>query len=96
MEEFRPTLADLFAVTLLNRRQLRAEHFDNLPGGAVHLSEDGRKIVLAAWQDWKVQTWDHPIAGREVPAGLLPVIQCRLLARHLRGDFPGYLPWTAS
>ncbi|MFB8171476.1 type I-C CRISPR-associated endonuclease Cas1c [Kitasatospora purpeofusca] len=96
MEEFRPVLADRFALTLLNRRELKAHHFDNLAGGAVNLTEDGRKTVLAAWQEWKTQTWEHPIAGRAVPAVLLPVVQCRILARHIRGDLPGYLPWTAA
>jgi CRISPR-associated protein Cas1 len=96
MEEFRAVLADRLALTLLNRRELRGEHFEHLPGGAVHLNEDGRKIVLAAWHEYREQTWEHPIAGRSVPAGLLPAVQARILARHLRGDFPGYLPWSAS
>ncbi|MGW0710516.1 type I-C CRISPR-associated endonuclease Cas1c [Streptomyces sp. NPDC002643] len=96
MEEFRPVLADRFALTLLNRRQLRAEHFEHVTGGAVRLTDDGRTTLLSAWQEWKTQTWEHPIAGRSVPAGLLPVVQARLLARHLRGELPGYLPWTAA
>ncbi|MFE2498824.1 type I-C CRISPR-associated endonuclease Cas1c [Streptomyces scopuliridis] len=95
MEEFRPILADRFALTLLNRRQLRPEHFEHLAGGAVQLTEDGRKTVIGAWQEWKLQTWEHHLIGHDVPAGLLPVIQSRLLARHLRGELPGYLPWTA-
>lgn len=96
MEEFRPVLADRFTLTLLNRREVRASHFETLPGGAVRLTDDGRKLILAAWQEWRTQPWGHPIAGRPVPAGLLPVIQARILARHLRGDLTGYLPWTAS
>jgi len=96
MEEFRPVLADRLAITLLNRRQLRDEHFEELAGGAVQLTEEGRKTVIAAWQERRIQTWEHPLIERQVPAGLLPVVQCRLLARHLRADLPGYLPWTAS
>ncbi|MGW9676149.1 type I-C CRISPR-associated endonuclease Cas1c [Streptomyces koyangensis] len=96
MEEFRPALTDRFALTLLNRRQLRPTHFETTPGGAVHLTDDGRKVVIAAWQDWKSQPWEHPTVGRDVPAGLLPVVQARILARHLRGDLPGYLPWIAA
>lgn len=96
MEEFRPVLADRFLLTLLNRRQIRGEHFEVLSGGAVRLTDDGRTTVLGAWQDWKAQRWEHPIAGRDVPAGLLPVVQARILARHLRGDLPAYLPWTAA
>lgn len=96
MEEFRPALADRFALTLLNRRQLRPTHFRTTPGGAVHLTDDARKAVITAWQDWKTQPWEHPIVGRDIPAGLLPVVQARILARHLRGDLPAYLPWTAA
>lgn len=96
MEEFRPVLADRFALTLLNRRQLRTTHFENVTGGAVRLTDDGRKTVIAAWQEWKTQTWQHPLAGRDVPAGLLPTVQARILARHLRGELPAYLPWTAQ
>lgn len=96
MEEFRPVLADRFALTLFNRRQLRPEHFENVTGGAVRLTDDGRKAVIAAWQEWKTQAWPHSLAGRDVPAGLLPTVQARILARHLRGELPGYLPWTAQ
>ena len=46
MEEYRPVFADRLALTLFNRRQLRGEHFEQLPGGAVRLTEDGRKLVL--------------------------------------------------
>src|SRR5204863_785091 len=36
MEEFRPVLADRLAITLINRRQLAADHFEETPGGAIH------------------------------------------------------------
>lgn len=93
MEEFRPPLADRLALTLLNRRQLRAEHFESLPGGAVQLTEDGRKLVLTEWQQWKKRDLPHRLLGRKVPISLLPSVQCRLLARHIRGELPSYLPW---
>lgn len=96
MEEFRPALADRLALTLINRRTLRIEHFDELPGGAWQLTESGRKIVFEGWQDVRRQEWDHTIAARPVAGGLLPVMQSRILARHLRGELPGYLPWTPT
>jgi CRISPR associated protein Cas1 len=91
---FRTPLADRFILNLVNRCQITTNDFDTLPGGAVSLSENGRKTVLTAWQEWRSEEREHALLGRNVPHGLLPVVQARLLARHLRGELPGYIPWT--
>lgn len=96
MEEYRPVFADRLALTLLNRHQLHRSHFDDLPGGAVQLTEEGRKTVLTEWQRSKHREWPHHMLGRSVPASLLPVVQARILARHLRGELSSYVPWTVS
>ena len=93
MEELRPVMADRLAVTLVNRRQLRAEHFEEMPGGAVYLTEDGRKTVLVAYQERKEEELQHRVLRRRLPLGLVPHIQARLLARHLRGDLREYAPF---
>ena len=92
MEEFRP-LADRLALTLINRGQLTAQDFEPRPGGAVYLSETGRKTVLAAHQQRKQEEVSHALLQQPVPIGLLPHVQARLLARVLRGDMEGYLPF---
>lgn len=96
MEEFRPLLADRLALTMLNRNELRDNDFENLPGGAVRLTDTGRKAALNALQHSRDRMWPHAHLGREVPASLLPLVQARLLARHLRGDLDQYLPWTTT
>jgi CRISP-associated protein Cas1 len=96
MEEYRPVYADRLALTLFNRRQLQSEHFEKLPGGAVRLTEDGRRLLLTEWQQSRQKEWVHQLLGRRVPASLLPVVQARILARHLRGELPAYLPWLVS
>jgi CRISPR-associated protein Cas1 len=96
MEEYRPVFADRLALTLFNRRQLQSAHFDELPGGAVRLSEDGRKLVLTEWQQSRQRDYPHRLLGRSIAASLLPVIQSRLLARHLRGELPAYMPWLVN
>lgn len=93
MEEFRPVLADRLAITLVNRRQLQADHFDQLPGGAVHLNDDGRKVVLTAYQKRKEETLQHRVLKQDLPLGLVPHVQARLLARYLRGDLTEYPPF---
>jgi CRISPR-associated protein Cas1 len=93
MEEMRPVFADRLALSLFNRRQLRARDFDRRDGGAVLLSDDARKLVLTAWQERKKEERRHPFLDETAPLGLVPYLQAQLLARHLRGDLDGYPPW---
>lgn len=96
MEEFRPLLVDRLAITMLNRRELSLSDFEELPNGAWQLTEQGRRTVLNAWQQSRQRAWPHAMLKREVPGALLPMVQARLLARHLRGDLPSYQPWTVN
>ena len=93
MEELRPVLADRLALSLINRRQLRARDFETRDGGAVLLSDDGRKTVLTAWQERKKEERLHPFLEEKAPLGLVPYLQAQMLARHLRGDLDAYPPW---
>lgn len=93
MEELRPVMADRLALSLINRRQLRSSDFETRDGGAVLLSEAGRKTVLTAWQERKKEERKHPFLDEMAPLGLVPYLQSQLLARHLRGDLDAYPPW---
>ncbi|MGN1002654.1 MAG: type I-C CRISPR-associated endonuclease Cas1c [Oscillospiraceae bacterium] len=93
MEELRPILADRLALTLVNRKILEKKHFRFEAGGAVFLSEDGRKAVLSAWQERKKEMITHPYLGEKLSWGLVPYTQALLLARYLRGDLDGYPPF---
>jgi CRISPR-associated protein Cas1 len=90
MEEFRAFLADRVALTLLNRKQITSADFRTAESGAVLLKDDSRKQVLAAWQERKQDEIIHPFLDERVTLGLLPHLQARLLARHLRGDLDAY------
>jgi CRISPR-associated protein Cas1 len=92
MEEFRSVLADRLALTLINRKQITDKHFEVRPGGATYLNDVGRKEVVVAYQKRKQEEFHHPILDEKVPFGLLPHVQARLLARHLRGDLEEYTP----
>ncbi|WIM06022.1 MAG: type I-C CRISPR-associated endonuclease Cas1c [Candidatus Nitricoxidivorans perseverans] len=94
MEEFRPLLADRLALTLINRRQLDADDFVEHPGGAVTLKDDARKEVVTAYQERKQETLAHPLLQTQLALGLAPFVQARLIARTVRGDAEGYLPFT--
>lgn len=92
MEEFRSVLADRLALTLINRKQITGKSFEVRPGGATYLNDAGRKEVVVAYQKRKQDEFHHPILDEKVPFGLLPHVQARLLARHLRGDLEAYTP----
>lgn len=96
MEELRAPLADRLALSLVNRRQLRARDFRVMDGGAVLLTDDGRRTVLTAWQERKKQERQHPFLQEKAPFGLVPFLQAQMLARHLRGDLDAYPPWIWS
>lgn len=96
MEELRAPLADRLALSLVNRRQLRAGDFRQMEGGAVLLTDDARKLVLTAWQERKKEERLHPFLAEKAPFGLVPYLQAQMLARHLRGDIDAYPPWFWS
>ena len=93
IEEFRPW-ADRLALTLVNRGQLGADDFDLREGGAVLLQGDARKTVVVAYQERKQDSITHPLLAEAVPLGMVPLVQARLLARHVRGEAAGYLPFV--
>lgn len=95
-EEFRSVVVDRLALTLVNRGQINANDFDDREGGAVMLNEKGRKAVVLAWQERKQEEVQHPLLETKMPIGLLPFMQARILARTIRGEMGGYIPFIAK
>ncbi len=93
MEEFRSILADRLALTLVNRKQLQSDDFEERPGGAVQLHDAARKSLIVAYQERKQELTSHPLLDQKLAIGLLPQIQARLLARVIRGEAEDYLPY---
>lgn len=96
MEEFRAIVADRLALTLVNRGQLNEKDFQEREGGAVQLDDDARKTVIVAYQERKKEEIVHPLLDSKMPLGLVPLLQARLLARTVRGEMEGYLPFLAK
>jgi len=93
MEELRAILADRLALTLINRQQVTRKDFTEKPGGAIHLSDEARKTVVVSYQKRKQDEVQHDVVNEKVALGLVPHVQARLLARHLRGDLKEYPPF---
>jgi len=93
MEEFRAIFADRLALTLINRGQISSNDFAEREGGAVLLEGNSRRTVVIAYQERKQEEVTHPLLETKVPIGLLPLLQARFMARTLRGEMEGYLPF---
>jgi CRISPR-associated protein Cas1 len=94
MEEFRSWLADRLVLSLINLRQIRPEGFTQSESGAVLMDDATRKTVIAAWQSRKQDELTHPYTEEKLAIGLLPHMQARLLARHIRGELESYPPFV--
>lgn len=92
MEPLRILIADRLALTLINRNQLDQDDFETQASSAVFLNDEGRRKVIRAYQERKRESLTHPVLGEKTEWGLIPHIEARLLARHLRGEYDTYSP----
>jgi CRISPR-associated protein Cas1 len=95
MEEFRAILADRLVLTLVNRSQITAHDLKEREGGAVYLEDGARKAVVVAYQERKQEQVTHPLLETKISIGLLLQLQARFMARTIRGDMDGYIPFLA-
>lgn len=90
IEEMRSYICDRLVLSLINRKQLTVKDFVSMPDKSCLLTVEGRKKVIAAWQERKKDELTHPFLNESIPLGLLPHVQAMLLARNLRGDLNDY------
>lgn len=93
MEELRSVYADRFVLTLVNNRIVSGSDFEKQESGAVLLSDDARRKLLAEWQKRKKDEIKHPYLEEKIEWGLVPYVQALLLARTIRGDIDQYPPF---
>lgn len=93
MEEFRAYLADRLVISVLNLKQLTKRDFKQLETGAVHLTDEARKLLIDGYQERKQQEIVHPYLKEKISLGMLPFVQSLLLSRCIRGDLSSYPPF---
>ncbi len=94
MEEFRAVLVDRLVLSLINRGQVKRTGFSEDPGRGIRMDDSTRKQLVTAYQKRKQESVTHPFLNEKMTLGLVPHIQARLLARHLRGDSDAYPPFA--
>ncbi len=91
-EEFRPLVADSVVVGAVNNGEIRASYFFVRAGG-VSLTQEGRRAMLRAYErriDTQVR---HPTFGYTITYRRVLEVQARLLAAHVLGEVPEYVPF---
>ena len=92
-EEFRPLVADSAALTLFNNTELKEKDFIRR-GGAVSLTQDGRKAVIGAFERRMDTLITHPLFKYSISYRRIMEVQARLLGRHLLGELKKYPAFT--
>ena len=93
-EIFKPLLVDRMIFSLLNKKQIQETHFDRKVNACL-LKEDGKKIVIAAWNDRLCETFKHPSLGRNVSYKHLLKLECYKLSKHLL-EIDEYKPFKSK
>jgi len=92
-EIFKPLLADRLIFSLLNKKQIQENDFDNRLNRCL-LKESGRKIVIKAWDEKLNETIKHRSLGRSVSYKHLVKLECYKLSKHVLG-IEEYKPFKA-
>ena len=92
-EEFRPTLADSAALTLINNGKLKADDFIHR-SGATALTRNGRRTVIHAFERRMDTLITHPLFHYTISYRRIMEVQARLLGRHLLGELKKYPAFT--
>ena len=78
-------LVDPLILTLVNTKKIQSKHFDDHEG-MVYLNDEGRKIVIAAFDEKLKQTIRHRKLNRNVSYKYLIRLECYKLIKHVIGD----------
>jgi len=93
MEPFRPLIGDSSVIQAINNGEVRPSDFISV-GGAVALTNDGRKRFISTFERRLGQEVTHPTFGYRLSYRRLLELQARLLARHLLGELADYPNFT--
>jgi len=91
-EEFRPLVGDSVVLTALNNGEVQESDFIHSAVG-VGLTPRGRRRLIGAYERRMDSMITHPVFGYAITYRQAMAVQARLLARHLAGETPSYVPF---
>ncbi len=91
IEEFRPLIGDSTVLTAINNGELSQSSFVLRADGCA-LTTTGRRAFVSTYERRMEQLIQHPLFGYKVSWRRVIEVQARLLARHVLGEIPRYVP----
>lgn len=88
MELFRLLLWDIPLIGALNRKQFEPQYDFLNAGGAIWLSDTGRRKVIRIFESRLQESWKHPVVGYSLSYERTIELEARLLEKEWSGD-PG-------
>lgn len=85
-EIFKPLLMDNLIFMLINKKMIRAEHFEYIEEHICLLNETGSKIFIAEFEKRMSTTIKHRKLNRQTSYRFLIRLECYKLIKHLIGD----------
>lgn len=89
VEEFR-AIIERMVISAINLSIINKDDFTQQIGGAIYLNDDGRKKIIALWQEKKRESSVHPFLKEKVQFGLFPYVQANLMAKFIRKEINEY------
>lgn len=90
-EEFRPIIVESVVLSVLNNRQIKSRDFIERASG-VALKDEPRKVFLNAYERRLDDEITHPTYNYKVTYRRALELQSRVMAAHLLGEIPEYVP----
>ena len=91
-EIFKPILVDRTIFKVLNRREIKVNHFEKQLNGCF-LKDSGRKIFIKSFEERLRETIHHRSLARKVSYKRLVLLECYKLAKYVLRMEPEYQPF---
>lgn len=96
MEEFRSLIVDSVMLNLVNRRMLKAKHFEPGPQGALFLKPNGMRTFFRRYTARLQSEVTHPLVGRKLTYQKVLEVQARMLRKVIEGQSDRYIPFATK
>ena len=96
VEEFRGSIVDPFVLRIINRKQLSVSRDFEVRGLQYFVTSDGKRKLFRLLDEYRCKIVRHSGIRDDVQVGELPLLQARLLSRHVRGEDSEYRPFILS